>query len=291
MSNLAQAVNRQITVPFHGAELYVIEHESQPYAPMRVIVEGMGLAWQPQHRKLTETRFNATITELVTVAQDGKQRKAICLPLRKLPGWLMSIEPGKVKDLAVRERVIQYQNECDDVLWQYWNEGIALNPRTGFSVNPDDILTGDQQETLRLMVKTLAERLPKPEQGPATIKVWSKLKAHFKVSYRQIPQVEFSEAVSIVTRTAAEWVVVDDTPPLPPPANDPTVALEQALNSGRWLMSTHEGRVSLKPVRDDCYVITAEQFAMILREPGGVSPGLLPDIIAACAERLSRKAA
>ena len=34
---------QQITVPFHSAELYLVEHEGQPYTPMKPIVEGMGL--------------------------------------------------------------------------------------------------------------------------------------------------------------------------------------------------------------------------------------------------------
>lgn len=84
--------------------------------------------------------------------------------------------------------------------------------RTPYTVNPGDTLTGDQAETLRLMVKTLAERLPKANQATATIRMWSKLKAHFRVSYREIPQSEFTEAVSIVTRTAAEWEIVEDHP-------------------------------------------------------------------------------
>ena len=45
MSNSTQVnTNRAITVPFHGAELYVVEHNGQPYTPMKPIVEGMGLA-------------------------------------------------------------------------------------------------------------------------------------------------------------------------------------------------------------------------------------------------------
>lgn len=38
----------QITVPFHGSNLLIIEHNDQPYTPMKVIVENMGLAWQAQ---------------------------------------------------------------------------------------------------------------------------------------------------------------------------------------------------------------------------------------------------
>ncbi|MFJ3372817.1 phage antirepressor N-terminal domain-containing protein [Pseudomonas sp. NPDC086251] len=66
-------------------------------------------------------RFASTITEMVIVAADGKQRQMTCLPLRKLTGWLMSIHPNKVKP-ELREGIIAYQNECDDALWAYWND-------------------------------------------------------------------------------------------------------------------------------------------------------------------------
>jgi len=205
-----QAVVRQIKVPFHGADLFVVEHDGQPFVPMHPLVEGIGVSWQGQHEKFSANRQRWTIKNILMIAKDGKQREQTCMPLRKLPGWLMTLEPKKIRDESIRARVVQYQNECDDALWQYWNEGIAINPRASFSVNPEDVLNGDQQETLRLMVKTLVERLPKAKQGGAAIKVWSKLKAHFKVPYRQIPQAEFTEAVSIVTRTAAEWEIVNE---------------------------------------------------------------------------------
>jgi len=198
----------QIRVPFHGAELYVVEHDGEPYTPMKPIVDGMGLDWASQFTKVKQ-RFQSTIVEITMVAEDGKRRSMTCLPVKKLPGWLHSINVGKIRP-ELRERVAEYQAECDDALWQYWNEGIAVNPRVAFAVNPGDVLTADQQETLRLMVKTLVERLPKAKQGGATIKIWSKLKSHFKVGYRQIPQAEFTEAVSIVTRTASEWEIVDE---------------------------------------------------------------------------------
>ncbi|MDR5797255.1 phage antirepressor N-terminal domain-containing protein [Caballeronia sp. LZ008] len=209
MSNAStQVVSRQIKVPFHGAELYVVEHNGEPYTPMKPIVDGMGLDWKSQHTKLTQ-RFASTIVEIAMVAEDGKRRLMSCMPIKKLPGWLHSINVGKIR-AELRETVAAYQAECDDALWQYWMDGIAFNPRLGFSVNAGDVLTADQQETLRLMVKTLVERLPKGKQGGATIKIWSKLKSHFKVGYRQIPQSEFTEAVSIVTRTAADWEIVDE---------------------------------------------------------------------------------
>lgn len=67
---------------------------------------------------------------------------------------------------------------------------------------------------------------------------------------------------------------------------EPTAALERALNTGRWFMSASEGRLTLKPVRSDAYVITEDQFASVIREPGGVSSKFLPEIISAAAGRL-----
>jgi hypothetical protein len=104
--------------------------EGEPFVPMKPVVEGMGLTWQGQHEKLKSSqRFSACIKEIVMqIPGDDQRRKVTCLPLRKLPGWLMTISPNKVKE-EIRETVIAYQNECDDVLWDYWTKGKAENPR------------------------------------------------------------------------------------------------------------------------------------------------------------------
>ncbi|MGV0999778.1 MAG: phage antirepressor N-terminal domain-containing protein [Fluviibacter sp.] len=80
-------------------------------------------AWQSQHPKLTD-KFGSTVMIIMTVGEDGKDREMVCLPLRKIPAWLYSINPNKV-DPAIRSKVIQYQEECDDVLWRYWTTGSA----------------------------------------------------------------------------------------------------------------------------------------------------------------------
>lgn len=76
-----------------------------------------------------------------------------------------------------------------------------------FTVNPGDVLTQEEQNTLRLMLKTAVEKLPKERQGAAMMQGWSKLKAHFGVPYRDIPRQEFSEAVSIIARHTAQWEI------------------------------------------------------------------------------------
>jgi anti-repressor protein len=117
-------------VDFYGQALTVIDREGKPYVAMRQIVEGMTLAWPPQFKKLTDEPDRwGTVTMMVTVqSADGKERDMVCIPLKKLTGWLMTLQPSRM-DEAVAAKVLTYQNECDDALWAYWSRGVAVNPR------------------------------------------------------------------------------------------------------------------------------------------------------------------
>ena len=63
------------------------------------------------------------------------------------------------------------------------------------------------------------------------MKGWSKLKSHYKVGYRQIPQSEYTEAMSIVARHATEWEVLDALPK----AGQYHFPLETADPHDRWI--------------------------------------------------------
>lgn len=95
--------------------------------------------------------------------------------------------------------------------------------RAAFSVGRRDVLTASQAEQLRLAMKKACEKLPKDRQGDFMKKGWCKMKSHFGVSYRQIPQAELTEALSIIGRHAAEWDVVDSLPAPTAPAMDDTL--------------------------------------------------------------------
>ncbi len=76
-------MNTLINVSFYNDNISMINHNGEPYVPMKPIVENMGLDWKSQYRKLKQ-RFSSTMVILTTVAEDGKVREMTCLPLRKL---------------------------------------------------------------------------------------------------------------------------------------------------------------------------------------------------------------
>lgn len=111
-----------ITVPFHGDNLLLVPFNGEPYVPMKSVVEGMGLVWAAQFVKI-KAKFAKGISEIEIPSSGGSQLMT-CLPLRKLPAWLYSVQPNKVAP-EIKDKVIQYQEECDEVLWQYWTKGSA----------------------------------------------------------------------------------------------------------------------------------------------------------------------
>jgi hypothetical protein len=126
-----------LPVDFRGDTLYLVEHNGEPFAPMKPLTEVLGLNWEAQHNKL-QTRFKATMVNITIVAADGKLREMVCLPLRKLPAWLFTITPAKVGP-ALRPKIEAYQAECDDALWRYWTAGhteAAPADRTANTMTP-----------------------------------------------------------------------------------------------------------------------------------------------------------
>ena len=116
----------QMTVPFHNTELFLIEHNGQPYTPLRQIVQGMGLDWASQFTKIKQKFATCVVEITMQILGDDQSRSHTCIPVRKLPAWLYSVNPNKVKP-ELRDTVIKYQEECDDVLWNHWS--IKLSAR------------------------------------------------------------------------------------------------------------------------------------------------------------------
>lgn len=189
-----------INVPFYGTNLFLVSINNEPYVPMKPIVEGMGMVWAAQFVKLKQ-RFAKGISEIEIPSAGGKQLM-ICLAFRKFAAWLSSIQPNKVKP-EIRDKVIQYQEECDDVLYEYWTKGHVVNPRKAKKALPGKITT-EQQEAIKQLVMSRGQSLPKEKQAKAMITMWSSLKSHFGCSYKEISEEQFTEALSLAARVPLE---------------------------------------------------------------------------------------
>ncbi|POY44101.1 hypothetical protein C3007_07225 [Avibacterium gallinarum] len=126
MSNL---ISTQ-TLQFHNQSLVTFEQNGTYYTAMKPICENIGLQWESQFNRIKrDDVLKSTVLIIRMVAEDGKERQMLCLPIQYLNGWLFGIDVKRVKP-EIRETLITYKRECYQALFDYWNKGKAERSQT-----------------------------------------------------------------------------------------------------------------------------------------------------------------
>ena len=180
-------------VTFHGDTIFCIDYQNQPYTPMRPIVENMGLDWQSQATKFRANKERWGVVIIATPSKGGEQQST-CMPVRKLPAWLNSINPKKVAP-ELRAKIELYQAESDDALWNYWMHGRAERPAPQPQPTTDGPLTPALRAELKAIVDAKLSTAPADVQGKARAEIWTRFNRHFKIAeYAQLPACRMPEA-------------------------------------------------------------------------------------------------
>ncbi|WP_033134612.1 phage antirepressor N-terminal domain-containing protein [Acinetobacter sp. MN12] len=305
----------QISVPFHNNELYLVEHNGQPYTPLRQIVQGMGLDWASQFTKIKQ-KFSTCVVEItMQIIGDDQSRSHTCIPVRKLPAWLYSVNPNKVKP-EIRDSVIMYQNECDDVLWDYWTKGKAVNPRTN---KEDRVPLKDAVNMLVAKSKSLtysdAYKLVHQKFGikhvdeltmdlvPVAVEYVHKLMGEYlpKVEYIDPELKAFELLAADTTNRIHDWIwsLQDEIKRLRGNIPDFPIFDREAITRAVVSRMTSMSRMLLtidsltnKPhiqfIPNNSWILSDENIAKIVGDREGPNKEVLPDIIQAAASRLRK---
>jgi hypothetical protein len=110
------------TISFHGASLVALPGETPEttMVAMKPVVEGMGLDWGGQHKKVLNHPVLSGCVSVTEIPSEGGMQRTVLLPLNRLHFWLATISPNRIADPVVRERVILFQTEAADVLFQHF---------------------------------------------------------------------------------------------------------------------------------------------------------------------------
>lgn len=200
---ILDAVNTT-AVQFHGQPVIMALSAGVAYVAMRPIVENLGMSWSTQVRKLSAAsdKFNCVHMNMVGAAGSvhmntplkGGIQEMLCIPLRKLNGWLFSINPEKVRS-DIRDKLIQYQEECFSVLYEYWAKGeVKKKARQS---------TASQLTPLR----QTAERLITTGLGKIYPDIWKLVHQRFDVEHiHQLQPEQISEAVEFLNVLEGEYI-------------------------------------------------------------------------------------
>lgn len=128
------------------------------YATMKPICEAIGVNWRAQYnRMIRHPVLNSTVVMMTTVAEDGKAREMLMLPIEYLNGWLFGIDVNRVKP-EIKDKLIAYQRECFRVLDQYWRTRSLPDI-------PERAAPSKCNDDLHLFVEIMRGRMRKSELG------------------------------------------------------------------------------------------------------------------------------
>ncbi|MDQ6201030.1 phage antirepressor N-terminal domain-containing protein [Morganella morganii] len=185
-----------INVPFHGDNLYLVNYDGQPFVAMRPFIEGMGLDWASQYTKIKQRFKTCVVNITMQLPCDNQRRSVVCLALKKLTGWLHTININKVRP-EIRDKVAAYQDKSDDVLYEYWTTG-EVKKKPNF-----------RQSTAKELIplRQTAERLIAHGVGNIYPDIWKHVHAEFGVQHiNELLPEQIPLAISYLDALEGEYI-------------------------------------------------------------------------------------
>jgi hypothetical protein len=122
---------RQEIVHFYGDDILAAEiADGTVYVPMRPLCEHLGLTWPSQSRRLNDDPTFVPYLGTIVVTTEGGPQAMLALPLKIIPGWLGKLQPLRVRP-ELQPKIIRYQQECYEVLWNAFKAEIRPGPPAG----------------------------------------------------------------------------------------------------------------------------------------------------------------
>jgi hypothetical protein len=114
-------MNKIMTVPFYGTEMYAFQLGSVIVVALKPIVQGMGLDWSGQLKRVKRDPILKEGMVMMSIPRGhGDPQEQVCLRLDLVHGWLFTIDTSRIKD-DLLERVLIYKRECYDVLYRHFS--------------------------------------------------------------------------------------------------------------------------------------------------------------------------
>lgn len=182
------------TISFNNQSLVTFEQDGVHYTAMKPICENIGLSWHAQFERMNRDEIlSQCILIIRMVAEDGKNREMVCLPIEYLNGWLFGIDVNRCKP-EIRETLIKYKKECYQALHDYWFKGKAER-----TINPE------QQQAIQEAVVKAHHRT-----GMSYAEIYRQLKSLFKVGkYDQLKPSQFEGAINFLTTLGNSYAPID----------------------------------------------------------------------------------
>lgn len=109
-----------IPVNFRNDTLFAVEADGDVFIALKPISDAIGLKWHGQYERIHRDGVLSEGIRVIRIPSPGGPQETVCLLLQRVHGWLLTIDDSRIKDAAVREKIMTYKRECYDVLFQHF---------------------------------------------------------------------------------------------------------------------------------------------------------------------------
>lgn len=114
-------MNKRVSkfLEFNGKTLVFLSKEGEYWIALKPICEALSVNYNRQYQEITNNPvYSQLFAQKQMVAADGKMRKMVCLPEKRIYGWLMSIQSNT-------PNLVEYKIKCHDILFDYFHGTIT----------------------------------------------------------------------------------------------------------------------------------------------------------------------
>lgn len=109
-----------ITVNFRQDTLFAVERDDGVYVAIKPICDSLGLNWSGQFSRLKDDPVLAEGVCVIQIPSPGGAQETTCLKMELVNGWLFKVDSRRVKDEDTRRKLLTYQRECHQVLFEHF---------------------------------------------------------------------------------------------------------------------------------------------------------------------------
>jgi hypothetical protein len=113
-------------VPFAHGSIPTIEENGEINIIMPTVAASIGLDWEPQRKRIERHPVLAGTTSIMEVVTSTGIKPTTVMTLEGFHAFLLTLHPDRVKDEAVRERIIAYQRTAFRVVFEHFHGPIRI---------------------------------------------------------------------------------------------------------------------------------------------------------------------
>ena len=152
-------MNEIVKIDFNGDELVAFEEDGKVYISVSQACQTIGLMPHTQFRKINKDPVMQAGVKVSLMSDLFGNQETLFLEREFFHRWLNSVQPARVKNEVVRDKLVKYQFECVKAIDDYFTKGAAIN---------ENFLTAAPEEFINNLADTIAEKLGRTKKQEAT---------------------------------------------------------------------------------------------------------------------------